>query len=94
MEVKSTDSVLLSCAVLTNDDCKHTVEWLYDGDENDLEILKSRCYSTVTVPTLNLNLKSKYYESLKCKVTDDQSGNTLLYDVCSQFSCEETGTFV
>ncbi|XP_068565174.1 uncharacterized protein [Cebidichthys violaceus] len=88
-EQNGDDTVNLSCSVLRDNECEHTVEWLYEGNKNDVETSQSSCIATVTFKT-PLHQKSKYYESLKCKVTDRQNRNTLLYNVCTKFSCEET----
>ncbi|XP_035535116.1 uncharacterized protein LOC118341050 [Morone saxatilis] len=87
------DTVVLFCAVLTYEGCGHTVKWLYDDNKNDTEILDSTCSSRVTFPT-RLNQKSNYYELLKCNVTDDKRGQTLLCDVGPQSSCETTGSIL
>ncbi|XP_034755265.1 uncharacterized protein LOC117961013 [Etheostoma cragini] len=74
------DSFTLSCSVLTSDECKHTVEWLYEGDENDVEIRPGTCSAQVVfTPRLNQN-------SLRCNVTDKRNGNTLLS------SCKKSGS--
>ncbi|XP_075940831.1 uncharacterized protein LOC142942413 isoform X2 [Anarhichas minor] len=86
------DTVFLSCSVLTDTGCKHTVEWLYEGNEKDVETSQSVCSARVTFKTPHLNQKSKYYELLKCNVTDRQSGNTLLCKAGPQSSCENTGS--
>ncbi|KAK9531897.1 hypothetical protein VZT92_011289 [Zoarces viviparus] len=90
-EQKYPDMVVFACSVLTDSGCEHTVEWLYEGNETDVEISQLDCLATVTLKT-HLNQKSKYYESLKCNVTDRQSGNTLLCKVDPRSSCENTGS--
>ncbi|XP_049914249.1 uncharacterized protein LOC126398730 isoform X2 [Epinephelus moara] len=89
-EHKSDVLVILFCSVLTYEGCEHTVEWLYEGNENDVEISTRTCSAIVRF-TPHPNQKSKYYESLKCNVTDKKNGETLLCDVGPQSSCEETG---
>ncbi|XP_031697290.1 uncharacterized protein LOC116379475 isoform X2 [Anarrhichthys ocellatus] len=84
------DTVFLSCSVLTHTGCKHTVKWLYEGNENDVETSQSDCSATVIFKTLHPNQKSKYYELLKCNVTDRQTGNTLLCKAGPQSSFENT----
>ncbi|XP_049445768.1 uncharacterized protein LOC125896873 isoform X2 [Epinephelus fuscoguttatus] len=88
--------VILFCSVLAyerlaNEGCEHTVEWLYEGNKSDVEISLHTCSSTLRfIP--HPNQKSKYYESLKCNVTDKKNGKTLLCDVGPQSSCEKTGS--
>ncbi|KAK9531881.1 hypothetical protein VZT92_011274 [Zoarces viviparus] len=91
LEQTINDTVYFTCSVLTDSGCEHTVKWLYEGNENDVEILPSACSARLTLKT-PLNQKSKYYESLKCNVTDRQSGNTLLCEVDPRSSCENTGS--
>ena len=93
IEEKMNDIVTLSCAVLTYRGCGHTVKWLYEGNKSDVEILQPSCSARVTFTALNLNQKSKYFESLKCNVTDKKSGETLLCNAGPQSSCEKTGMF-
>ncbi|XP_075940676.1 uncharacterized protein LOC142942293 isoform X2 [Anarhichas minor] len=92
MEQTFDDTVFLPCSVLTETECKHRVEWLYEGNEKDVETSQSDCSARVTFKTPHLNQKSKYYELLKCSVTDRQSGNTLLCKAGPQSSCENTGS--
>ncbi|XP_031721931.1 uncharacterized protein LOC116393604 isoform X2 [Anarrhichthys ocellatus] len=92
MEHTFDDTVFLSCSVLTHTGCKHTVKWLYEGNENDVETSQSDCSATVIFKTLHPNQKSKYYELLKCSVTDRQTGNTLLCKAGPQSSFENTGS--
>ncbi|XP_077949565.1 uncharacterized protein LOC120808254 isoform X9 [Gasterosteus aculeatus] len=82
-------SVVLSCFVLRFSGCEHTVEWLYDGKQTDVTSSHAACEATVAFKA-PLHQKSKYYKSLRCEVRDNQSGKTLLFEACSQFSCEQT----
>ncbi|XP_078130550.1 uncharacterized protein LOC144533206 isoform X2 [Sander vitreus] len=84
----NTDTVILICSVLTYDGCDHTVKWLYEGNENDVEITQFPCSASVTFPS-HLNQKL-----LKCNVTDKKNGNTLQFDVSLRSSHEETGWWV
>ncbi|XP_029318698.1 uncharacterized protein LOC115028911 isoform X2 [Cottoperca gobio] len=60
------DQVTLLCSVSTSDRCIHRVEWLYEGDENDVMMTsQSTCSAEVTFPTAR-----SYCELLKCAVTD------------------------
>ncbi|XP_049914252.1 uncharacterized protein LOC126398732 [Epinephelus moara] len=69
-EHNDTDRVVLSCSVWTYEQCPHTVKWLYEGDQNDLETSQSTCSASVTFTTSDYNQKLKYSELLKCEVTD------------------------
>ncbi|XP_078030129.1 uncharacterized protein LOC144466547 isoform X3 [Epinephelus lanceolatus] len=89
-EHKNSDMVILYCSVLAYEGCEHTVKWLYEGNKSDVEISLHTCSASVLF-TPHLNQKSKYYESLKCNVTDKKNGETLLCDVGPQSSCEKKG---
>ncbi|XP_077949559.1 uncharacterized protein LOC120808254 isoform X3 [Gasterosteus aculeatus] len=82
--------VVFSCLVLRFSGCEHGVEWLYDGKQTDVTTSHAACEATVTFKA-PFHQKSKYYKSLRCEVRDNQSGKTLLFEACSQFSCEQTG---
>ncbi|XP_049914980.1 uncharacterized protein LOC126399182 [Epinephelus moara] len=69
-EHKDTDRVILFCSVWTYEQCPHTVKWLYEGNQNDLETSQSTCSASVTFTTSDYNQKLKYSELLKCEVTD------------------------
>ncbi|XP_039638068.1 uncharacterized protein LOC120546883 isoform X2 [Perca fluviatilis] len=85
VEQKNTDdTVTLICSVLTDAGCEHSVKWLYEGNETDVEITPLTCSASVTFPP-HLNQKL-----LKCKVTDKKNGNTLLCNVGPQSSCKKT----
>ncbi|XP_039638080.1 uncharacterized protein LOC120546888 [Perca fluviatilis] len=85
-EQKNTDdTVTLICSVLTDAGCEHTVKWLYEGNENVVEITPHTCSASVTFPP-HLNQKL-----LKCNVTDKKNGNTLLCNVGPQSSCKKPG---
>ncbi|XP_031164183.2 uncharacterized protein LOC116056173 isoform X2 [Sander lucioperca] len=87
-EQKKTDTVTLNCSVLTYSGCDHSVKWLYEGNETDVEITLHTCSASVSFPP-HLNQKL-----LKCNVTDDKNGNTLQFDVSLRSSHEETGWWV
>nr|XP_040016951.1 uncharacterized protein LOC120808254 isoform X13 [Gasterosteus aculeatus aculeatus] len=82
--------VVLSCFVLRFSECEHTVKWHYDGKQTDVTTSHVACEANVTFKA-PLHQKSKYYKSLRCEVRDTRSGKTLLFEACSQFSCEQTG---
>ncbi|XP_070782393.1 uncharacterized protein, partial [Enoplosus armatus] len=84
------DTVTFFCTVLSYDKCEHTVEWLYEGNKEVLEPQQFTCAATVTLTTHPLNQDSNCNESLKCKVTEDKSRQTLLSNVDLQSSCEKT----
>ncbi|XP_028461828.1 uncharacterized protein LOC114573715 [Perca flavescens] len=86
-EQKNTDdTVTLICSMLTSAGCDHTVKWLYEGNENVVEITPLTCSASVSFPP-HLNQKL-----LKCKVTDQKNGNTLLCTVGPQSSCKKPGS--
>ncbi|XP_059212631.1 uncharacterized protein LOC131991295 isoform X2 [Centropristis striata] len=87
-EEQNGDQTLLKCFVFRYGGCKHTVQWLFDGNNNDVETTTFTCSARVTFPTPHPSQKSKFYESLKCNVTDNRSGETLLF----QSSLEKTVT--
>nr|XP_033505182.1 uncharacterized protein LOC117271183 [Epinephelus lanceolatus] len=70
-ERQDTDRVIFFCSVwIYGHICTHTVKWLYEGNKNDLETSQSTCVASVTFTTSDYNQKLKYYELLKCEVTD------------------------
>lgn len=87
--------LILNCSVLAYKPCAYTVEWLYEGEENiytDMKILPGSCSSAVTFKS-HLNQKSKFYESLKCNVTDESSNKVKLFPFSSQSSGEKTSCY-
>ncbi|CAI5684511.1 unnamed protein product [Oreochromis niloticus] len=86
--------LILNCSVLAYKPCAYTVEWLYEGEENiytDMKILPGSCSSAVTFKS-HLNQKSKFYESLKCNVTDESRNKVKLFPFSSQLSDENAMT--
>ncbi|KAI9547361.1 hypothetical protein NQZ68_018590 [Dissostichus eleginoides] len=83
---KQNDTITLFCTVLTSGDCKHTVKWVYEGNQSDVEIRAHACASRVTFAS-HLNQKS-----LKCNVTVTKTGETLLWDVGPFSLGEKTGS--
>ena len=73
---------MLTCSVLSYSGCGHTVKWLYDDNMDGVETVRLGCSASVTFPT-HLNHKSNYHKLPECEVTDDQSGQTLLWKVNS-----------
>ncbi|XP_032398645.1 uncharacterized protein LOC116706110 [Etheostoma spectabile] len=83
-EEKNNDTVILICFVLSYDNCDHTVEWLYEGDENDVEITQRVCSAQVSfTPRVNQKLP-------RCNATDKRNGNMLLCNVGPRSSCKKT----
>ncbi|XP_038587918.1 uncharacterized protein LOC119912700 isoform X2 [Micropterus salmoides] len=80
------------CSVLTYGKCEHTVEWLYEGNKNNMVTSQGSCSATVAFTAPPLSQKSNYCELLKCNVTDNKSGQMLLCSVGPQSSCEKTGS--
>ncbi|CAK6976894.1 uncharacterized protein LOC121882147 isoform X2, partial [Scomber scombrus] len=78
-EHKDTDKVKLSCSVSIYDECRHTVKWVYEGNDQDVNTQhmkesQSSCSATVEFTTSHLTETSKYSELFKCRVTDGNSG--------------------
>ncbi|XP_033973059.1 uncharacterized protein LOC117471940 isoform X2 [Trematomus bernacchii] len=83
---KQNDMITLFCAVSTYGECKHTVKWVYEGNQSDVEITPTACSSRVRFAShLDQNL-------LKCNVTDPRTGETLLCDAGPKSSCQQTGS--
>ncbi|XP_026197635.1 uncharacterized protein LOC113149640 [Anabas testudineus] len=62
--------VTLTCSVSTYDQCRHTVKWLNEDNNNhltDMKTSQSSCSDTVTFTTSDFN---QYSDLLKCEVTD------------------------
>ncbi|XP_040921007.1 uncharacterized protein LOC121200033 isoform X7 [Toxotes jaculatrix] len=88
------DKMTLTCTVLTYDtQCRHTVQWLYEGKKDDFIITEKTpesCSATVTFKAPHHNHKSKYEESFKCNVTDSDSQNLLVCNFSPRSSCDRT----
>ena len=74
-EHKDSDKVKLSCSVSTYGQRLHTVQWVYEGNAQDVntQLMKqsqSSCSATVEFTTSHLTETSKYSELFKCNVTD------------------------
>ncbi|XP_015258855.1 PREDICTED: uncharacterized protein LOC107103598 [Cyprinodon variegatus] len=80
-EKKEGEDVWLSCIVSTNEMCKHTVDWMYEGKtvEDTMITRKSRCSVTMVIPDSFPKKNSKYREQLSCKVKDDQTKREQLF---------------
>ncbi|XP_034004062.1 uncharacterized protein LOC117496496 isoform X2 [Trematomus bernacchii] len=79
-EDKNNDMITLFCSVLTYTRCKHTVKWVYEGNQSDVERRPAACSSIVTFAS---HLDQKL---LKCNVTDTETGETQLCDAGPQSS--------
>ncbi|XP_031148887.1 uncharacterized protein LOC116045393 [Sander lucioperca] len=89
-EEKNDDTVTLNCSV-SRYWCEHTVKWLYEGDETDVETTQLDCSGYVTF-TSDLNQKSKYYKLLKCEVNHVNTGEVQLFSfIPPQSSGEKPG---
>ncbi|XP_067428905.1 uncharacterized protein [Thunnus thynnus] len=93
-EHKDNNEVTLSCSVSTYDECRHTVKWVYQGedvdkDNKDLKTSQSTCSATASLLNSHFIYKSNYF--LKCEVTDLNSGKVQLYNFSPQLSCEKPG---
>nr|XP_046228771.1 uncharacterized protein LOC124050350 [Scatophagus argus] len=86
-EREDADEVTLSCSVVT---CSHTIEWLrvlhgaQQTHSQDVKTSQFHCSATVTF--LQLELKSNYRESFKCKLKNVHSGEVQLFAFSSQSS--------
>ncbi|XP_039874045.1 uncharacterized protein LOC120725307 isoform X2 [Simochromis diagramma] len=85
-EHENNGTVILSCSVLEYDPCAHTVQWIYEGEEksSDMQISPPGCTATVTFTTSHLN--QKFFELLKCNVTNKYSKKVQLFPFSRQSS--------
>ncbi|XP_030581807.1 uncharacterized protein LOC115777924 isoform X2 [Archocentrus centrarchus] len=90
-ERENNDEVILSCSVWTHEPCRHSVQWLFEGKEN-MKVKAGSCSDTVTFTRSQLNQKSQFYESLKCKVTHDYTNNEQLFPFKLKSSGEDAKT--
>ncbi|XP_062293741.1 uncharacterized protein LOC133998019 [Scomber scombrus] len=94
-EHKDNDMVKLICSVSTYGWCLHTVQWVYEGNDQDVNTqhmkeLQSSCSATVEFTTSHLTEPSKYSELFKCRVTDKRSGKVQQFTFNSPSSDEDT----
>ncbi|XP_039874280.1 uncharacterized protein LOC120725438 isoform X3 [Simochromis diagramma] len=80
-EHENNNKVIVNCSVLTHAHCRHTVEWLHEGKNkiSDVEIKPGSCSVTVTFKRSHRDQKLQFYNSLKCKVTDDYTKEEKLF---------------
>ncbi|MED6277509.1 hypothetical protein CHARACLAT_014219 [Characodon lateralis] len=86
------NEVTLNCYVLQYEDCRHEVEWLYEGKEEIFSHLESSthsCSDTVIFPTSKLQQTS--YESLTCKVTNTYNQKVQLFPFKHSSSVKKAG---
>ncbi|XP_067428772.1 uncharacterized protein [Thunnus thynnus] len=96
-EYKNNNEVTLNCSVLTYDECRHTVKWLYRGNDWDIntrhtQTSQSTCSTTASLHTSHFIYTSNY-KLLKCEVTDLNNGKVQLYNFSPQLSCEKPGAY-
>ncbi|XP_067337523.1 uncharacterized protein [Channa argus] len=96
-EHKSGNQDILSCTVWTYQNCGHTIKWLVDQkpiEENNSNMQPSQldCYSTLTVLDSHFIHTSNNYSSLKCEVTDTNSGKVQLFPFRLQSSASTNPT--
>ncbi|XP_067428901.1 uncharacterized protein [Thunnus thynnus] len=94
-EHEDTDKVTLSCSVSTYDECRHTVKWLYRGNDWDIntratQISQSTCSIAALFQTSH-DIYTSNYTLLKCEVTDLYNGKVQLCNISPQLSCEKPG---
>ncbi|KAM8726044.1 uncharacterized protein AB9X84_002644 isoform 2-T2 [Acanthopagrus schlegelii] len=82
-KLQGDDRDILTCTVSTYTGCGHTVKWLYDDNMDGVETVTLSCSARLTYKPPHLNHKSNDHKSPECEVTDDQSGQTLLWKVNS-----------
>ena len=95
-EHKDSDKVKLNCSVSSAGWCRHTVQWVYEGNDQDVKHMKksqSSCSATVEFITSHLTEPSKYSELFKCNVTDKYTGEEHLFPFIPPSSGEETPSF-
>ncbi|MEQ2281287.1 hypothetical protein AMECASPLE_028677, partial [Ameca splendens] len=71
-EQKNSNEVVMKCSVSKFIYCRHIVEWQYEAKEgiSEMETFPDSCSATVSFPASHLRQDSKFYDSLKCKVTE------------------------
>ncbi|XP_030577663.1 uncharacterized protein LOC115774485 [Archocentrus centrarchus] len=94
-EHKDTNKVTLNCSVLTYKKCHHTVKWMIKGrhvykDNNHIKTSQTDCSTSVTFLESHY-LYSSRDNTVKCEVTDTETGRVQLFTFSPQPSGEETG---
>ncbi|CAI5684505.1 unnamed protein product [Oreochromis niloticus] len=88
IEHKNNDEVNLYCCVFSYDHCRHRVEWLYEGKEeqpSNIEIKSGYCSTTLTFTSSHV--ESRFNKSLKCKATNDYNKKEQLFPFRLHSSC-------
>ncbi|XP_078030101.1 uncharacterized protein LOC117270344 isoform X2 [Epinephelus lanceolatus] len=93
-EQKDTDEVTLTCSVWTDEQCTHTVKWLFQGqdvdkDNKDIKTSQSLCYASVTFLT-SVYIYTSSCKFFTCAVT--HGDKVLEFPFRSQSSGEDTTT--
>ncbi|KAM7368361.1 hypothetical protein PAMP_014584 [Pampus punctatissimus] len=96
-EHKNTDTVKLNCSVSTYKQCRHTVKWVYQGNNQDvinqhMKESQSSCFYTVMFTTFHPAETSNYSELFKCKVTEN-TGKEQLFVFSPPSSGEKSASF-
>ena len=83
-EHKYADMVKFSCSVSTYGRCLRTVQWVYEGNDQDVNTQhmkesQSPCSATVEFTISNLTETSMYSELFKCRVTNKNSKEEQLF---------------
>ncbi|XP_045917567.1 uncharacterized protein LOC123978367 [Micropterus dolomieu] len=73
-EHQDADKVTLNCSVSTDEQCRHTVKWLYEGkdvdkDNQDLKTSQYSCNASVSFLTSHYIYTSRHNQ-FSCEVTD------------------------
>ncbi|KAK9531833.1 hypothetical protein VZT92_011236 [Zoarces viviparus] len=89
-EQKSNDEVMLSCSVWTHRECRHTVKWLNEGNQDDQVTSQRTCSAGLSIKTSHLDQKSK--SLLKCEVTHRYTKEVHQFTFSPQSSDDATKT--
>ncbi|XP_033982739.1 uncharacterized protein LOC117479768 isoform X3 [Trematomus bernacchii] len=82
-EHQDNDEVTLRCSVLNNAWCRHTVKWLFQGqdvdkDLKDMNTSESHYEASVTFLTSHVGYRSGLH-LFTCQLTDDHTGEVFLF---------------
>lgn len=80
---KNNNVTLYSC-LLTYKHCHHIVEWVFEGNDkisSDLDVSPRTFSVTLTFTTPHLKLKSRNYELLQYKATDEHTEGVQLFTI-------------
>ncbi|XP_078030268.1 uncharacterized protein LOC144466593 [Epinephelus lanceolatus] len=95
-EHNNTNEVTLNCSVRTYERCRHTVKWLFQGqdvdkDNKDIKTSQSLCSASVTFLT-SLYIYTSRYKLFTCEVTDGD--RVQVFPFRSQSSGEKPDSWV